>query len=56
MDIYLATKKAAEAEHRMMAMIPDYSESGKKLKAKVIKEYEEALAHLNKLIEYELYE
>jgi hypothetical protein len=53
MDIYLATKKVAEAECRLRAMLHDYRESGYKLKAKVIKEYEEALAHLNELMKYE---
>jgi hypothetical protein len=52
MDIYLATKNAAEAECRMKAILPDYSKSGKELKSKIIKEYEEAINRLNELIKH----
>jgi hypothetical protein len=50
MDIDLAIKNAVEATSRMRAMVIDYSKSGKELKSKIKKEYEEALKRLDDLI------
>lgn len=48
-DAKLSTKKLSEAALRMAAMIPDFSKSGRELRAKVKNEYEEELKHLNEL-------
>lgn len=50
-NIDMAIKEAWVATYRMLAMAPDYSESGKELKSKTMKEYKEAMMRLVELEE-----
>ena len=49
-DIKLSTEKFSKAALRMAAMIPDFSKSGRELRAKVKNEYDDALKDLNELV------
>jgi len=48
-SVHPATQKYYHAVRRMMAILPDYSESGKELKEKIKKEYEDAMKYFESL-------